>query len=88
MDYDSTFLERIIDAMVFELYFPQIIKAGKAEIIDYLEEISFIKNDSDIIDFVKAVKIHKELSDPKHPISTALLRLLTIDEINIIEGRA
>jgi len=32
-------------------------------------------------------KVYRELSDPKHPISAALLKLLTIKEINIIEGR-
>jgi len=32
-------------------------------------------------------RVYKELSDPKHPISAALLKLLTIEEVNIIEGR-
>ena len=32
-------------------------------------------------------KVQKDLSNPKHPISASLLKLLTIEEINIIEGR-
>jgi hypothetical protein len=86
-NYDSALLERIIDAMVLELYLPEIIKSGKAEVINYLEQNPYLSNDKESIDFFKAEKIYKDLSSPKHPISAALLRLLTINEINIIEGR-
>jgi len=84
---DSTFFERIIDAMVYELYFPEIIKAGGAEILKYLGNLPELKDGQDEQNLKTVEKLQKELSDPKHRISSTLLKLLTIEEINIIEGR-
>lgn len=87
MQADSTFFERIIDAMVYELYFPEIIKAGGAEILKHLDNLLELKEEQYEQNLKTVEKVQKELSDPKHPISAALLKLLTIEEINIIEGR-
>ena len=84
---DTTFFERVIDAMVYELYFPEIIKAAGAEVLKYLENIPELKEAKDEQNLKIVEKSQKELSDPKHPISSTLLKLLTIEEINIIEGR-
>jgi hypothetical protein len=32
-------------------------------------------------------KVYKELSDPQHPVSIALFKMDTIEEIRIIEGK-
>lgn len=32
-------------------------------------------------------KVQKELSDPKHPVSLAMFKMDTIEEIKIIEGK-
>jgi hypothetical protein len=32
-------------------------------------------------------KIHKELSDPKHPVNVAMFKMDTVEEIRIIEGK-
>ncbi len=91
---DSTFFERLIDAMVYELYLPEEIKAGGAEVLKYLgvtlsgvEVLPELKEGQDDKNLKTIEKVYKELSDPKHPISAALLKLLTIEEVNIIEGR-
>ncbi|MBD3750680.1 MAG: N-6 DNA methylase [Sphingobacteriales bacterium] len=93
-DSDSTFFERLIDAMVYELYLPEEIKAGGAEVLKHLGNLPELKEgqDENLPDGkagnLKTIeKVYKELSDPKHPISAALLKLLTIEEVNIIEGR-
>lgn len=84
---DSTFFERIIDAMVYELYFPEKIKRGGAEIIKHLDNITKLGKENDIQNLKIIENLQKELSNPNHPISATLLKLLTIEEINIIEGR-
>lgn len=87
LQMDSTFFERLIDAMVYELYLPEIIKAGEAEILKYLDNLSELNTEDDNKNLKIVDKMQKELSDPKHPVSASLLKLLTIDEINLIEGR-
>jgi hypothetical protein len=73
--------------MVYELYLPEEIKAGGAEVLKHLNNLPELKEGQDEQNLKTIEKVYKELSDPKHPISTALLKLLTIEEINIIEGR-
>ncbi|HPI85251.1 MAG TPA: TaqI-like C-terminal specificity domain-containing protein [Bacteroidales bacterium] len=85
---DSYFFERLMDAMVYELYLPEEIKAGGVEVLKYLNEIPELEDGQDEKNLRIIDRVYKELSDPKHPISASLLKLLTIDEINIIEGRA
>lgn len=84
---ESSFLERLIDAMVYELYLPEEVKAGGAEVLKHLGNLPELKEGQDEKNLKTIEKVYKELSDPKHPISAALLKLLTIEEVNIIEGR-
>jgi len=84
---NSTFFERLIDAMVYELYLPEEIKSGGAEVLKHLSNLPELIEGQDDKNLKTIEKVYKELSDPKHPISAALLKLLTIEEINIIEGR-
>jgi hypothetical protein len=84
---DTTFFERLLDAMVYELYLPEEIKGGGADVLKYLDNLPEIIEGQDEQNLKTIEKVYKELSDPKHPISAALLKLLTIEEVNIIEGR-
>jgi len=84
---DTIFFERLIDAMVYELYLSEEIKAGEADVLKYLTDLPELSKDNEMEDMKTIERVYKELSDPKHPISAALLKLLTIDEVNIIEGR-
>ncbi|MNL15605.1 hypothetical protein D3C87_1366000 [compost metagenome] len=87
-DLQSTiFFERLIDAMVYEIFFPAQIKLNNAEVLKYLNNLDNVTDyDSDANKKI-IEKAYRELSAPKHPISSALLKLLNIDEINSIEGR-
>ncbi|MCB8999964.1 MAG: hypothetical protein H6540_07870 [Bacteroidales bacterium] len=73
--------------MVYELYLPAEIKAGGAEVLKFFEDLPELSTDDEVKNLRTIDKVFKELSDPKHPISAALLKLQTIEEINIIEGR-
>ena len=84
---DASFFERLIDAMVYELYLPEEIKEGSAEVLKHLGNLPELKEGQDDKNLKTIEKVYKELSDPKHPISGALLKLLNIEEVNIIEGR-
>ena len=81
------FITRLIDAIVYELYLPEEIKAGGAEVLKHLGNLPELKEGQEEKNLKTIEKVYKELSDPKHPISAALLKLLTIEEVNIIEGR-
>jgi hypothetical protein len=84
---DSVFFERVIDAITYELYLPEEIKAGNAEVLKHLSNLPELKEGQDEKNLKTIEMVYKELSDPKHPISAALLKLLTIEEVDIIEGR-
>jgi hypothetical protein len=84
---DSSFLESLINAMVYELYFPNEIKAADAEVLKFLSSLPELVDDwSDEMKLAVIEKIYKELSDPKHPVSIAMEKQKTVPEVRIIEG--
>ncbi len=84
---DSNFFERLIDAMVYELYLSDVIKAASCEVLKYLMNLPKLKDGEDEKNLKIIEKVYKELSDTKHPISSALLRMINIPEIEIIEAK-
>lgn len=87
-DLIYSFFERLIDAMVYELYFPEEIKAANAEVLKRLTNLPELKEgQSDEEKLAIIEKVQKELSDPKHPVSIAMFRMESVEEIRIIEGR-
>ena len=74
--------------MVYELYFPDEIKAANGELLKHIAKLPEFKDDwSNEKKLVVIEKIYKELSDPKHPVSVAMFKMDTIKEIRIIEGK-
>ena len=89
-DKDSAFFERLIDAMVYELYLPEAIQKANCEVLKHLNNLPELKDgDDESANWrMKTIeKVYKELSDPRHPVSEALLKLLNVPEVAIIEGR-
>ena len=84
---DSSLFERLIDAMVYELYLPEEIKAGGAEVLKHLTNLPELKEGEDEKNLKTIEKVYKELSDPKHPVSIAMQKMQEIEEVKIIEGR-
>lgn len=87
----STFFERLIDAMVYELYLPDSLRKANCEFLKYLNNLPILKEDKveqTIKENLKTIdRIYKELSDPNHPVSIAMFKLDSIKEIRIIEGK-
>jgi transcription antitermination factor NusG len=84
---NPTFFERLIDAMVYELYFTSEIKAANCEILKHLTTLPEIKDGwSDEQKLQTIEKVYKELSDPAHPVSVAMEKMKTVPEVRIIEG--
>jgi hypothetical protein len=83
---NSSFFERLIDAMVYEIYLPKQIKSAAAEVLKHLNDLPELTEDDEknlkIID-----KVQKELSDPKHPVSLAMFKMDAVEEIRIIEEK-
>jgi adenine-specific DNA-methyltransferase len=84
---DISFFERLTNAMVYELYLPEAIQNAKCEVLKHLNNLPKLKEGKDEENLKTIEKVYKELSDPKHPVSAALLKLLNVEEVNIIEGR-
>jgi hypothetical protein len=84
---DPFFFESLIDAMVYELFFPDEIKAADAEVLKYLNKLPELKDAwSDEKKLVIIDKTYKELSNPKHAVSIAMERMKAVPEVRIIEG--
>ncbi|OLY91827.1 Protein of unknown function DUF262 [Cnuella takakiae] len=79
------FFERLLDAMVYELYFKKQILEAKCEVLVYLEDLPEI-NDTENSDVSTILEIYAKISDPYHPISIALLKLFNVPYIVQIEG--
>ena len=78
----------MVDAMVYEFYFPEEIKTSGCEILRHLTHLPELKDNwSDEQKLVVIEKVYKELSDPTHPVSLAMKKMQEVPEVKIIEGR-
>ncbi|MBA4417214.1 MAG: hypothetical protein C0392_04795 [Syntrophus sp. (in: bacteria)] len=79
--------------MVYELYFPDEIKATGRELLRHLNDLPEIDtNDNNVetqnLASLRTIeKVYCELSDPTHPVSIAMAKMPDIPEIRIVEGR-
>lgn len=84
---EKTLLLKIIDAMVYELYFPDEIKAADAGVLKHLTNLPELKDSLNDEQQMKTIeKVYQELSDPKHSVAIAMVRQKTVKEVRIIEG--
>ncbi|MCU0417790.1 MAG: N-6 DNA methylase [Cytophagaceae bacterium] len=83
-----TYFEQIIDGMVYELYFPELIKNHKREIIQHLGELpEFTDKMSDEQKMKFCKTVFNRLNDREHPVRVNLFYMSSIPEIAIIEGK-
>ena len=81
------FFDSVIDAMVFELYFPESIQAANAEVIGLIKkQVSPINQIEDSQDKLNAIeKIHKKLSEPNNEIRNRIIKQnIAVEEIKLI----
>lgn len=83
-----TYFEQIIDGMVYELYFTELLKKHNREIIKYLGELpEFTDGMSDEQKMKICKKVFDRLNDKEHPVRINLFYINSIPEIAIIEGK-
>lgn len=83
----SIFFESLIDAMVYELYFPDEIKTAGCEVLKHLATLPELKDDwSDEKKLATIEQVYKEFSHPVHPVGIAIEKQKTVPEVRIIEG--
>ncbi len=82
-----SFLICLIDAMVYELYFPKEIKTSGCEVLKHLTHLPELNATwSDEQKLAVIEKVYNALSDPKHPVSIAMGKQKNVSEVRIIEG--
>jgi len=82
------YFEQIIDGMVYELYFPALLKKHNREIIKHLGELpEFTDGMSDEQKMKICKKVFDRLNDKEHPVRVNLFYMNSIPEIAIIEGK-
>ena len=84
----STYFEQIIDGMVYELYFTELLQKHECEIIKHLGELpEFTDEMSDEQKMKICKKVFDRLHDAAHPVRVNLEKMKEeIQEIRIIEG--
>lgn len=86
-----SYFERIIDAIAYEIYFPDVINTAGCEILTHLSGLSSLTGEEDEVSKAKDLKIIKDvyklLTDPTHPVDSVLLKLNNVEEVKIIEGK-
>lgn len=78
----SAYFEQLIDALVYELYFPNEIKAANKEILPHLGELTPIADN--MSEAEKLAIIQREfdrLYDPRHPVRN---NLETLDSVEVV----
>jgi hypothetical protein len=85
----SNFFENLIDALVYELYFPEELHEAKKQFMSLVVQENL--PDLDVIegDKVSALKqIVRRLTDKNHPLYNNLFFLDSVPVVRIIEGKA
>ena len=83
-----TYFEQILDGMVYDLYFPELLKKHNREIIKHLGELPvFTDGMSDEQKMKICKKVFDRLNDKEHPVRINLFYMNSIPEIAIIEGK-
>jgi hypothetical protein len=83
----SNFFERLIDFIVYELYFPEEMQSANCEVLKHLNCIQKLNDGwSNKVKIATIEKVYGELSDPLNILINIMARILDISEIKIVEG--
>jgi hypothetical protein len=81
-----TYLEQIIDGVVYELYFPELLKKNKRTIIEHLGNLPGFTESTTNFEKEEIInKVFKRLDDKDHPVRNNLFYMRNIEEIATIE---
>jgi adenine-specific DNA-methyltransferase len=87
LPHQCTFFERLLDAIVYELYLPEAMASGGCLVLQHLSNLPSLLENNDENNLASIAVIHQELSDINHPVAKAMHFMDTIEEIAIIEGK-
>ena len=80
------FFEQLLDAIVFELYFPEELKTAGKEILKHLGDLKPITDEMSEEEKLAIIQSEFErLYDPSHPVRNAIETLDSIEEVRIIK---
>ena len=80
------FFESLLDALVFELYFPEEIKSAGKEILKHLGDLKPITDEMSEEEKLAIIQSEFErLYDPNHPVRFAIETLDSVEEVRIIK---
>jgi adenine-specific DNA-methyltransferase len=83
----EAYFEQIIDGMVYELYFPNLLKEHNRNIIEYLGELPEFTDSTSNNEKEKIINtVFKRLDDKDHPVRNNLFYMRNIEEIATIEA--
>lgn len=83
-----TYFEQVIDGMVYEIYFPELLKKHHREILKHLGDLPELNDkmsDEKKLSLIKTV--FNRLNEKDHPVRLNLFYMNSIPEIAIIEGK-
>jgi hypothetical protein len=85
----SNFFENLIDALVYELYFPEELHEAKKQFMNLIIKENLPDLDAIEGDKVSTLKqIVRRLTDKNHPLYNNLFFLDSVPVVRIIEGKA
>lgn len=82
------YFDQVLNGIVYELYFPELLKKYDREVIKYLGDLPELKasmTDDQKMDVCK--EVFKRLDDKEHPVRNNIFYMDSIPEIAIIEGK-
>jgi len=80
------FFEQLLDAIVFELYFPEELKAANKEILKHLGNLKPLTDEMSEEEKLSIIQSEFErLYNPNHPVRNAMETLDNIEEVRIIK---
>jgi Alw26I/Eco31I/Esp3I family type II restriction m6 adenine DNA methyltransferase len=82
----QTFLQALVNSIVYELYFPDEIKSAGKEILKHLGDLKPITDDMSEEEKLAIIQSEFErLYDPNHPVRFAIETLDSVEEVRIIK---
>lgn len=89
-----SYYEQVLNALVYELYFPEELHDAGLRIFDLVEaanlpDLADLPADTDAKTKLRLLREKfEEIHDLRHPLRAALQKLSTLDTVRIIEGKA
>lgn len=82
--------ERILNGLVYELYFPEEVHGAGLHLFDLVEKVRLpdVNEMPEAERLPRLRKLFETLHDGAHPLKIALDKLQTLDTVRIIEGKA